>query len=67
MPMPLMVHLPYGKLPAVHKPADQPAGSTKHALQHALDMMLKYEPLGVRAADLQVAIDDLETMIRCVE
>lgn len=62
-----MVQLPYGKLPAVHKCPGQSAGSTKRALSHALNMLLKYEPEGERPAEIQVAVDDLEIMIRCVE
>lgn len=56
-----------GKLPRVHKCAGQSAGSTLRALKHAKEMLEKYEPEGERPNEIQVALDDLEIMIRCVE
>lgn len=43
------------------------AGSTQRALKHALEVILQYEPEGERPQDVQVAIDDLEVMLRCLE
>jgi len=56
-----------GKLPSVHKCAGQSAGSTLRALKHVKEMLEKYEPEGERPNEIQVALDDLEIMIRCVE
>jgi hypothetical protein len=55
-----------GKLPRYYVNGAN-AGSTERALKHSMHMLLKYEPDGVRENEIQVALDDLEIMISCVE